>query len=428
MRLPIAFRPFAGGLAIFLSLWLALSQGFADVAGASSSSSSSSVMMSSSSSSSMGSPPPGVCAITLPAGQPDYFCASSLAAGTYYTLTGPSTFLVGMDPFTYWQAVSGAETLELVNYGGTLYVVIYDQMGNMCNTYYVNNAYDSSTTTNFPYSPGNSTFTPSYPSYVTVSGNCTGIGPISSSSSSTSSSSSSSSISVSSSSSLSSSSSSGPSCGDSVCNGGEQCDGSSYCAPYDSGCSFFAAPYGSVSCNPDCTVNSSMCQMGICGNGMTDWGVETCDDANGSNFDSCTNACQTAMCGDSYCNGTDDCNNCSADCGFCSSSSSSSVSSSVASTSSSVGPVCGNNSCEYPSESCDGGDYCGANCGSFGFTDGVVTCGMGCVIDTSGCYNGSSSSSVSSSSSSVGSSSSVPAPFFSWWSLPLLGLGCIGAW
>jgi cysteine-rich repeat protein len=91
----------------------------------------------------------------------------------------------------------------------------------------------------------------------------------------------------------SSSSSAAPVCGDGVCNGSDECDGSDYCASYDS-CSDFAAPYGVVSCNVDCTTNSSACEMFICG--------------------------------DNICNGSDTCSNCSADCGLCPASSSSSSS------------------------------------------------------------------------------------------------------
>lgn len=225
-------------------------------------------------------------------------------------------------------------------------------------------------------------------------------------------------------------------CGDGTCNGSEECDGYSYCSPYDMGCSYYAAPYGMLNCNPNCTVDASQCLMSICGDNMCEYpedsgscpsdcgmpsycGDTVCDmgeDCNTCSGDcgACSSSSASPYCGDGICNGSETCSDCSAECGLCSSSS--------------AGPICGNNTCEFP-EQCDGADFCGANCQSFGFTNGSLVCSS-CGVSTAGCYNDSSSSSasVSSSASSEGSSSSVPAPFFSWWSLPLLLLACAGAW
>ena len=144
----------------------------------------------------------------------------------------------------------------------------------------------------------------------------------------------------------------GPSCGDGELNGAEECDGDietwggKLCSDgeactVDSDCSSGSCGAGGVACSiskvcdtgvacsstTDCTSCSAFeyqltrtrtCQSGcawdtsttggwtaclggdqICGNGEVE-GDEICDDGNSDNTDSCTNLCQTNVCGDGY--------------------------------------------------------------------------------------------------------------------------------
>ncbi|MBI5506675.1 MAG: DUF4215 domain-containing protein, partial [Deltaproteobacteria bacterium] len=45
---------------------------------------------------------------------------------------------------------------------------------------------------------------------------------------------------------------------------------------------------------------TNACQTATCGDGITQTGVEQCDDGNGVNTDACTNACTNAACGDGF--------------------------------------------------------------------------------------------------------------------------------
>lgn len=70
-----------------------------------------------------------------------------------------------------------------------------------------------------------------------------------------------------------------PRCGDAVLDEGEQCDDGN---------------------QDDTDTCSSSCQPAVCGDGLTQTGVEECDDGNQTNTDACTNICKNAVCGDDF--------------------------------------------------------------------------------------------------------------------------------
>lgn len=113
-------------------------------------------------------------------------------------------------------------------------------------------------------------------------------------------------------------------CGDSYCGSTESCSS----CPQDCG----VCP---AVCGNHTTEGSEVCDDGnitteTCGDSTTQSGsycnatcfvslylTEQCDDGNSSNLDSCLNTCVSASCGDTYCNGSETCSNCSGDCGAC---------------------------------------------------------------------------------------------------------------
>ncbi len=137
------------------------------------------------------------------------------------------------------------------------------------------------------------------------------------------------------------------SCGDDVCNGGENCG----------------------SCAADCGDCPGMPE---CGNGVIDPGEE-CDDGNTVATDNCVD-CRNATCGDRTCNGDENCQSCEADCGACPETA-----------------ACGNGTRE-PGEECDDGnsvatDFC-IECRNAACPDG--TCNgdencQSCEADCGGC-------------------------------------------
>jgi hypothetical protein len=140
-------------------------------------------------------------------------------------------------------------------------------------------------------------------------------------------------------------------CGDSVMDPGEECDGSDF---GNASCGDFGFSGGSLACNSRCMISTGACT--VCGDNVTDPGEE-CD---GGDFGD-------ASCGDfGFGGGFLACNsNCTIDslnCTF----------------------VCGDNITD-PGEECDGSDFGGLGCVDFGFTEGNLACYINCTMDTIAC-------------------------------------------
>ncbi|MBO4350606.1 MAG: hypothetical protein J6A01_06665, partial [Proteobacteria bacterium] len=104
------------------------------------------------------------------------------------------------------------------------------------------------------------------------------------------------------------------SCGNGIINEGEKCDGNAFpggknkCYDYDH---IYAK--GVLSCNANCTINDSMCEVGTCGNGVLDEG-EVCD---GTKYINKQYSCKTLF-PDLYSSGQVTCNdNCEYDTSAC---------------------------------------------------------------------------------------------------------------
>jgi len=189
-------------------------------------------------------------------------------------------------------------------------------------------------------------------------------------------------------------------CGNGVIEGAEPCDGDNLgvasCATED----FYD---GTITCNADCTVNTSGCS-GYCGDGTLNgaedcdngaMGTQTCDDF-GYYFGSLTcdsncaydSATCFERCGDGTINGTEQCDGTQLagatcfDYGFYSGGLSCDANCDIDS-STCVGS-CGDG-VQNGFEACDGSDFATATCVGFGFAAGSLTCDAGCVIDTSSC-------------------------------------------
>ncbi len=148
-------------------------------------------------------------------------------------------------------------------------------------------------------------------------------------------------------------------CGDGVADTGEACDGDDLngviCRDHP--------PYthGSLSCNLDCTVDTSDCY--ICGDGVRDPG-ESCD---GSDFgsDDCATAGSNHQHGELQCNA-----DCTADFTLC--------------------HTCGDDFIEPGVEDCDGDDLEGLDCTDLGYAWGTLRCNMAdtsCAFDVSSCFS-----------------------------------------
>ncbi|MBI2529862.1 MAG: PKD domain-containing protein [Candidatus Diapherotrites archaeon] len=139
-------------------------------------------------------------------------------------------------------------------------------------------------------------------------------------------------------------------CGNGTINSGETCDGSNLGGKT---CSDFGFAGGTLSCSASCAIDTSNCTS--CGNNAIDAGEE-CD---GSNLGGkqCTDF-------DDYASGILGCSSCAFDTGNCT--------------------TCGNNRIN-PGEQCDGTDLGGKTCADYGFTGGTLGCASGCSADTSNC-------------------------------------------
>ncbi len=128
----------------------------------------------------------------------------------------------------------------------------------------------------------------------------------------------------------------GPSCGDGLVEGDEECDGDAAVS-----CEDLDFDGGYTSCSANCIVNTTACTRVTCGDGVVQ-DDETCDDgADNGAYDTCNTNCSglAEYCGDGAVNGP---------------------------------------------EACDGSPR-GATCQSLGFDGGTMKCGTGCQLDTSSC-------------------------------------------
>ncbi|MBS3057544.1 MAG: PKD domain-containing protein [Candidatus Diapherotrites archaeon] len=190
-------------------------------------------------------------------------------------------------------------------------------------------------------------------------------------------------------------------CGNGTINTGETCDGSNLGGKTCSDIDDFV--FGSLSCNPNCSLNTSGCiKAENCGNGTINSG-ETCDGSNlggktcpdfgfaggtlscsascaidtgnctrcGNNAIDAGEECDGSNLGGKQCTDFDDyasgilgCSSCSFNTSNCT--------------------TCGNNRIN-PGEQCDGTDFGGKTCTDYGFTGGTLGCASGCSIDTSNC-------------------------------------------
>ena len=190
-------------------------------------------------------------------------------------------------------------------------------------------------------------------------------------------------------------------CGNGTIEGLEQCDGDTLGT---ASCETAGFHTGTVSCNADCTLNTSGCYQ-YCGDGIRN-GLEDCD-GNAMGAESCaslgyyfgTLTCDATCnystescfqhCGDGIINGTEECDgndlagqdcfdfghysgslSCDADCNI--------------DTSTCAG-ICGDG-VRNGFEACDGNDFATATCAGFGFAGGSLTCDAStCTIDTDSC-------------------------------------------
>jgi len=152
-------------------------------------------------------------------------------------------------------------------------------------------------------------------------------------------------------------------CGDGVKNegNGEECDGSDF---GDLTCLDYGYDMGSLTCTSACTVYKYSC-MAWCGNGVIATAFEECDKDN-FNGETCTSL--------GYAGGTLSCDGCQFDTSGCI-----------------ENYYCGNGIIE-PGEECEGVNLAGTTCQSFGYAGGTLSCyapgsSNECMFDKSECNN-----------------------------------------
>ncbi len=195
-------------------------------------------------------------------------------------------------------------------------------------------------------------------------------------------------------------------CGNGVVDPGEQCDGANLAGRT---CATQGIAGGTLACNPDCTLNTSLC--GQCNDGVVQPGLgEDCDfDAMGQpiiakscmalGFSTpgntvCASNCKYDLtpceCGDGMlepmeaCDGTNLGSATCASLGFASGTLSCDSSCHLVTTGCSK---CGNAMID-PGEQCDGTNLGTHTCMTEGFTGGTLACTAGCMLDTTGCTQG----------------------------------------
>lgn len=213
-------------------------------------------------------------------------------------------------------------------------------------------------------------------------------------------------------------------CGDNNAEGSETCDGADL---NGQSCANFGFTGGQLQCNADCTANTSLCSDSVCGDGAIEageecegadlggadcvtegfdsgvlacsgnclfdtsgcisFGQEICDNNQDEDGDGqidcadpdCANAldiciedtCNDNISNDSAVDNLVDCNDpdCALDANCV------------------VNPICGDGAVNQGSEQCDGNDFDGLSCQSFGFNTGSISCSGSCQVVTSGCSN-----------------------------------------
>jgi hypothetical protein len=147
-----------------------------------------------------------------------------------------------------------------------------------------------------------------------------------------------------------------PVCGNDTVEEEEACDGVDLDGET---CASLGLEGGDLSCNQDCTFNTSACTgQAQCGNGTREH-PEECDGAD-LNEETCD--------GLGYGGGTLGCN---PDCTF-------------NTTSCEAPPNCGDDTVQPP-EDCDGNDLNGRSCEALGYAGGILACSANCTFDTDDC-------------------------------------------
>jgi len=183
-------------------------------------------------------------------------------------------------------------------------------------------------------------------------------------------------------------------CGDGVKDPTEECDNTDFGG---SDCAQFGYLGGLLSCNADCTINTSQCNNNtpVCGNGVVEMGEE-CDDGNFDGCDGCTPSCVAERCG----NGILDCGETCDDGNTVAGDGCNPVC---------LPEVCGNGYVDVGEECDDGntgnGDGCSATCT-------IEACGNGFVDAGEQCDDGNTTS-------HDGCSSNCITEYLQWTDLPM---------
>lgn len=161
-------------------------------------------------------------------------------------------------------------------------------------------------------------------------------------------------------------------CGNGAREGAEYCDGDDLggatCASLNLG-------GGTLYCNPDCTLNVSLCEQTVeCGNGLLEGG-EGCDDGNTQDGDGCDHLCQleaTVRCGDGVVDAGEECDDGNTD-------------DQDACLSNCRAAFCGDGHIQTGVELCEPGTV-GVTCNSLGYVSGNPGCSADCMsYDVTNC-------------------------------------------
>lgn len=183
------------------------------------------------------------------------------------------------------------------------------------------------------------------------------------------------------------------SCGDGSIDGEEECEGTNL---NGNTCVTLGYDGGTLSCGDNCRFDTSQCYM--CGDGIVVSG-EACDDGGTASGDGCSSTCQvesgwdctgipsvcSPVCGDSVVVGGEVCDSNSQSCttgGYAGTQACNSQCSGWDACQATES--CGDGTINGPEE-CDGTSLANKTCSDFGFMFGNLACSAGCLFDTSGC-------------------------------------------